>query len=273
MKRRLDGSQNAKTIYVCADNASAVSSVTDVGCHSGQQYASLFCKATTEFLEADERNRVVLRWTPGHCDIRGNERSDELAAKAAMEAMEEGGGVPSYAFLGRSARERAETAWREEWRERRRKEGRTGQATEKKGFQVANLLVPKLAPQEHFKNIANRRIASLVTQCRTSHAFMGEYYERFVPTESTDCPCGCFFQSRKHILFECPRYEDHRDIILKVSPLKKEEVILGSDEGIKALAKFIARTGAFTKTGDQTAEEGVEVYREKKGKERENGEG
>ncbi|KAL6300202.1 hypothetical protein BKA93DRAFT_740945, partial [Sparassis latifolia] len=90
----------------------------------------------------------------------------------------------------------------------------------------------------------------LVTQCRTGHAFTGEYYSCFVPTESIACPCGAGLQTRKHILLDCERYEAHRHVLSKPFPNMRLCDILGTKKGITVLAKFISLTGAFTKTGD-----------------------
>ncbi|KAJ7214616.1 hypothetical protein C8J57DRAFT_946817, partial [Mycena rebaudengoi] len=32
------------------------------------------------------------------------------------------------------------------------------------------------------------------------------------------CPCGPGYQTRAHILQECARYDDYRDLLRKVSP-------------------------------------------------------
>lgn len=203
----------------------------------------------------------MVKWTPGHSGIEGNERSDECAAKGSLEAM--GKECPkSFAFVGRQEREKIGETWVDEWKKKK-----VARGVENKGFSVADNFEPTLHPQQHFTKITNRRVYGLVTQCRTGHSFIGEYYTRFVPTESIDCPCGAQYQTRKHILFHCPRYDDWRDLLFKITPTEREGMILGTREGVKALAKFIARTGAFTKTGDTVfLDEDTEVYDEGKKK-------
>ncbi|KAF9509918.1 hypothetical protein BS47DRAFT_1275083, partial [Hydnum rufescens UP504] len=51
---------------------------------------------------------------------------------------------------------------------------------------------------------------SRLVQCRTGHAFIGQYYERFVPDESATCCCGERLETRTHILQDCPLYDDWR---------------------------------------------------------------
>ena len=118
-------------------------------------------------------------------------------------------------------------------------------------FSPADRLPPGLRPQLHFYKLGStRRLFGLVLQCRTGHAFTGEYYNRFVPTEATACPCGAGFQTRQHVLRDCVRYDVHRHHLSEISPELHLPDILGTHKGIMALAKFISLTGAFTKTGD-----------------------
>lgn len=56
------------------------------------------------------------------------------------------------------------------------------------------------------------------------------------------------FQTRRHILLECPRYANARCSTLRRMATVND--VLGTQEGIRALAKFVAKTEAFTKTGD-----------------------
>ena len=61
-------------------------------------------------------------------------------------------------------------------------------------------------------------------------------------------------QTHAHILQTCSLYENHRDVLRKVSDQLDLRCILGTRKGIEALAKFISLTGAFTKTGDATVD-------------------
>ena len=88
-----------------------------------------------------------------------------------------------------------------------------------------------------------------LTQCRTGHIYTGEFYRRFVPDESSDCPCGEPLQTREHIIRDCTRYEAHHDVLRKVSATLSLPEILGTRKGLEALAAFLEKSGAFTKTG------------------------
>ncbi|KAF8586395.1 hypothetical protein K439DRAFT_1341148, partial [Ramaria rubella] len=82
------------------------------------------------------------------------------------------------------------------------------------------------------------------------HAFTGEYYATNVPDNDRGCPCSAAIQTRAHILQDCTRYNTHRHILDAVVPNGRIADILGTKEGIAALADFIEASGAFTKTGE-----------------------
>lgn len=69
---------------------------------------------------------------------------------------------------------------------------------------------------------------------------LGEYYRQFVPIKDVACPCGedIRIQTRAHILTECLRYEEYRDIRRKVTPGLHIPNIVGTSGGIAALAKL-----------------------------------
>ncbi|KAJ7708239.1 hypothetical protein B0H17DRAFT_890829, partial [Mycena rosella] len=63
------------------------------------------------------------------------------------------------------------------------------------------------------------------------------------------CPCGKVLQTREHLLCECLRYERQQNILRKISRDLSLPKILGTPDGIEALAKFLEKSGMFTKTG------------------------
>ncbi|QRW13533.1 hypothetical protein RhiLY_12532 [Ceratobasidium sp. AG-Ba] len=95
---------------------------------------------------------------------------------------------------------------------------------------------------------APRPIFSRLTQVLTGHAFIGEYYKRFVPDKNTFCPCGKPLQTRQHILLDRPDYADfHHLFITDRGDKLFLPDILGTPRGIEKLTVFLERTTAFTK--------------------------
>ncbi|KZT33600.1 hypothetical protein SISSUDRAFT_983617, partial [Sistotremastrum suecicum HHB10207 ss-3] len=75
-------------------------------------------------------------------------------------------------------------------------------------------------------------------------------------TEATDCPCGEPLQTRAHIIQECPLYEEDREVLRSFDRDLSLQRLLGEPEGIEALAEFIRRSDAFTKTPDRETHPG-----------------
>ncbi|KAF8289135.1 hypothetical protein DL93DRAFT_2123290, partial [Clavulina sp. PMI_390] len=88
------------------------------------------------------------------------------------------------------------------------------------------------------------KILARVLQCRTGHAFIGSYYDYFNIPEPTLCPCGAF-QTRNHILPNCPRFDDFRPILKDKKGRIDLEDLLGTSKGCKRLIRFIKFTRAF----------------------------
>lgn len=79
-------------------------------------------------------------------------------------------------------------------------------------FVPSDCLPPSLKPRKHFCE-SNQAVYGRLIQCRTRHAFTGEYYSTFVPLEKSSCPtCGEHIQTREHILTTSPAFENCRNI-------------------------------------------------------------
>lgn len=108
----------------------------------------------------------------------------------------------------------------------------------------------------HREFTGERHIQTRIIQTMLGHGFRGDYYARFVPSESPACPCGTApIQTRDHILSECPLYEHGRHHLRAVSPSLSTPIILGTHAGLKALSLFISTTNAFAKATPEPAVE------------------
>lgn len=96
-----------------------------------------------------------------------------------------------------------------------------------------------------------REVFGRLIQCRTGHAYTGEFRRQFFPEKSTNCECGEDLQTREHIIRECNRYEEQRKKLRKHNRDLALPELLGTPKGIAALAEFIRDSGAFTFTGEK----------------------
>jgi hypothetical protein len=102
------------------------------------------------------------------------------------------------------------------------------------------------------ENDAPRVTQSRVIQTITGHGHIGEYYARFVPAESTSCPCGEPLQTREHVIADCELHNAHRHIPRKVSPSLSTALILSTRKGLSALVHFLKDSDAFKKARSES---------------------
>lgn len=227
------------------DNAASVSAIVDPKPRAAQYFTIKFHQTLRPLLEMNENLSISVSWCPSHCDIPGNDRADELA-KAATSLERQ---VP-FSVSRSNAKRRSKKAclklWQQEWKSSP-KVGR---------FAIANRIPPSLSPSKHFRALKGKReVFGRVVQCRSGHSYTGEFRRSFIPLspDPSSCPCNEeILESRDHILRDCPRYEQHRNILYKASRSLVTSEILGTNEGIEALAEFLVKSGAFTRSGSIT---------------------
>ena len=117
--------------------------------------------------------------------------------------------------------------------------------------QQANRIMPSLNPTNLLQNLKDKReLFGRVVQCRMGHSYTGEYQQSFLPLspESNTCPCNnSTIESRNHILRDCPRYEQHQEILKSASKYIALLVVLGTKKSIEALTKFLMKSSAFSR--------------------------
>jgi ribonuclease HI len=233
---------NITKIHLFADNAASISAISDPKPGPSQFFTIKFHQTLRPLLETHPNLSITISWCPSHCDIPGNDRADELA----KEATSLGRQIP-YTVTHSNARRRAKRStlllWQQEWK----KAPRVGR------FAIANRIKPSLSPTNHFLSLkSNREAFGRLLQCRTGHSYTGEFRQSLLPLspDPTSCPCDIdLLETRTHIIRDCPRYNRHRRILVNASHSLYLPTLLGSKEGISALAEFIIKSGAFSRTG------------------------
>ena len=151
---------NISNIHIFADNAAAILAINDPKPGPAQFFALKFHHTIKPLLDRDPNLTITVAWCPSHCDIRGNDRADELAkAATSLECQ-----IP-FSVTRANARRRAKRSslllWQQDWRNAQ-KVGRYG---------VSNHIPPSLKPTPHFLNLKNKReVFGRLLQCRTGHS-------------------------------------------------------------------------------------------------------
>ena len=237
---------NTTKLLFFSDNTSAVQAITSPKPSSAQTFALSFIKNLNSLLDSHPLLSISIAWCPSHCDIPGNERADTLAKEATSLRCQ----IP-FTTSRSNARRRSKTTTTKLWLNDWKVSNNSGR------FAISNRLKPSLKPTKHFLMLKdNREVFGRVLQCRTGHAYLGEFRRDFLPNspDPRTCPCDNLTpESRAHVIQECPRYTQHRDILENASKHLFLPTILGSKKGISALAEFIQKSSAFSRTGTPLA--------------------
>jgi len=113
-----------------------------------------------------------------------------------------------------------------------------------------NRLPPSRAGSHAFRTL-DRRTIGTVTQARTGHGHVGEYYQIHNISEPISCPCGAATQTHEHIAFDYHLSSPHWHIVEEEAPDYQLTTLLGTREGIQALTEFVRESGAFQKPNPQ----------------------
>ena len=187
------------------------------------------------FLDENRGANIEVSWVPGHMNIEGNDRADELAKEATE--LEPATETTTIAKLHQQLRAKMKAEWTIEWA-RKPIAGR---------YAISDHIPPSLAGSHAFRTL-DRHILGIVTQARTGHGYFSEYYQAHNIQEPTNCPCGAGLQTREHIVFECRSHEEYGNIIDKGAPDHQLATLFGTKTGIDALAEFVKKSKVFQKT-------------------------
>ena len=148
---------------------------------------------------------VVIRWTPAHKGVEGNERADQAAKEAAtLSPMRGTRNMLSLAFLGRGVSERIARRWVSDTRTRAgaRRGGPSG-GTYALPDQGAR---PGIRPA---LRRARKGVAARSFQLLSGHAMIAPFLkDRWGWTETDTCWwCEEGRQSREHLFKECRAWE------------------------------------------------------------------
>ena len=243
VNRILDAQTTIRTVKFYSDSTSSLKMVFNPSAHPAQQCSLLFRNNVVNLLSRMPDLVINVAWSPGHTDIIGNKAADKAAkAGVVLESLID----PTQSHSKMACKMRAQTMWTMEWHQDKAKRLRTNTPS---SFELADVNPPKISPNDTFRSTP-RELFGRLTQTLTGHGYTGEFYKRFVPSETTWCRCTDpeiqhVFETREHILHECDRYAYHRPI-LKNQPTS---ALFGSKSGIKNLITFMHKSSAFTKTG------------------------
>ncbi|EUC60717.1 reverse transcriptase from mobile element jockey protein, putative, partial [Rhizoctonia solani AG-3 Rhs1AP] len=220
-------------VHLFSDNQSVVQTILSLKAHPAQLASIIFREEVLSYLNESPDRSLTLQWIPGHSDISGNDRADQMADFGTQL-------VPTPIFECTAtwqkchATDEARATWLSIWNNAKRSE-------HSQRF-IPNL--PSLKLNKVFtEEPPPRRITSRLVQLITGHGFFGEYRNRLFPDESPSCSCGESIQTVPHLLFHCPHTEAQRPILSKVSPDLNPAFLFAKPKGLRAVYRFIEQSG------------------------------
>ncbi|KAJ5660660.1 reverse transcriptase [Penicillium longicatenatum] len=197
MVQELQDDRIQQGVVVFSDSQAALQALVRPRMPSGQVYLR-GCIQSLQQLN-DQGIHVEFRWIPAHQGIPGNELVDQHAKQAAKaEPGPHDRHIKLDAAARRGIRERAEFAWEAAWEK------------EKVGHATKRLVpVPTKKVLDYWKG-QRKASASIMLQMRLNIIGLKRYLWRIGVEDSPRCTCDLGQQQPRHVLLECPLFEDER---------------------------------------------------------------
>lgn len=153
------------------------------------------------------KDKLVLKWCPGHSGVPGNEEADTRAKEAVKANPEPETWMPTVARVKALAKERRKQIVRKWWEE----------------TAPANYKWLGLGPYPDTQGLTRKQMSLLMAH-RTRHGNFASYYKKFkIERQDPECRCGATLEPRH--LTVCPvLWERTRDIKAKHKINTEEEL-------------------------------------------------
>jgi ribonuclease HI len=229
-------------VPLCVDSQAAIAATSKIKPAPSHYIWDAFHRHLRAATGAHPNMDLLLRWTPGHMDIEGNELADFHAKSAILEGPS--GALPK--FLQRRL-PKSRSALRQA---RNAKLQKVAAARWRKSPRYARLvnIDPTLPSPSYLKLIANlpRKHAAILFQLRTGHAPLAKHLYRLQKAETPTCPsCRMYDDTVDHFLLFCPAHDEARRLMLHEGGLDTQHKsrLLSQARLLPHLFRFIARSG------------------------------
>lgn len=162
--------------------------------------------------------KIVLQWIPGHSGTPGNDRADRLAKRGTTQEQ------PPTATTLQTAKSVVRTINKEIWL--------NGWAMGSTGREVYRYMASP-DPNDNINHLA-RRDQSTIFRLRSQHIPLNRHLNRIQPQHPPMCQmCDFPYETVDHHLFECPKLDEIRKILLPPKPDKWNTLYGGKEQLVK----------------------------------------
>ena len=216
-----DSEFQESNVVFFTDSLSALQALSNLSSNTNRDIfnlASNLNKLITEY-----GIQITLQWIPGHEDIVGNDRADQLAKEGAHK--EQVCKPCNLSTAKQLLKNKFKAAWLERW-----KNGSTGRRM--------YCYVEKPKSTDNINSL-NRQDQCTIFQLRTGHTKLNNHLNRFNPQHPPLCRnCNFPYETTTHVLFECQATKNLRLKLLPDHPTI-QNVLYGSHEQLVNTSKLV----------------------------------
>ncbi|KAI0073446.1 hypothetical protein K474DRAFT_1558142, partial [Panus rudis PR-1116 ss-1] len=192
-------------LHIFVDNKSAARAILAAGEGPSQMISILASKTARTFLKRSPHHKIFIRWCPSHCGIVQN----KFVNQGTRDALE----LPQPDFVSYSvARQHLTVRALHRWRVLLEDPSYRGE------HNLARIQDLRKCTSSVKQNLFFNRIGKSTTDFARIARFLsghfphGEFRHRFNLDGSRNCACGHPFETRDHILYDCPLWIRSRSL-------------------------------------------------------------
>jgi len=235
---------NARKVSIGIDNQSGITAVISIRPTPSHYIWDLFHRRLHVASLKHINLEILIRWTPGHIGIEGNEAADKEAKCAAQEGSSPNEQLPAALRkrlpVSKSAAKQAYMA------KLKRKAQREWEKSPH--HQTINQFNDTMPSKKYLKLVKplQRKHSSILYQLRTGHIPLAKHLHRFKKAESPQCPC-CHQEEETvhHYLMRCPAHQNARNAMIRDAGIDATNMnkLLSKKSLLPHLFRFISAPG------------------------------
>jgi ribonuclease HI len=238
-----------KEVSIYMDNQALIAAIKKPKATSGQYLVQEFIDAASEV-----HAKVTVKWISSHSEVKGNEEADKLAKEAANGRASRREDLPP---LLRKRLPTSASATRQEYHSllTRKWKATWLHSPRRPRFEQIDDTFP-FAGYRKRQNELTREQTSLLIQIRSGHIPVNVFLFRIGKANTKHCQECQITEGEEtpdetvnHFLFECRAHTNHRKTLEEIIGRDNLnlQTIMSDTKLMKALARFIVKTGRFKK--------------------------